>query len=183
MEEVTDALVKFEAGWERSGTGADGLPLYKQNIIITLDKPPNLGVRRVATEEDFRNHPLPFQLYQKEDAARAQSYSEGYPLCMWPAVREAEFRMLVDRDITTVEQLAGLGKRGAPTQGMPAEIRELAERAVKLLELQKRGGKYEELLKERDGRIAVLEEQVKDAMLTLAAQKTQINDLLMRRIA
>jgi hypothetical protein len=115
-----DALVQFKSGWERSGTGSDGLPLYRSNIIIRMDKPPYLSVERVASDQDFLDHPLPFQLYQKEQAAREASYAEGYPLSMWPAVNEAEFRMLADRDISTVEQLAGLVKRGSSQQGLPA---------------------------------------------------------------
>jgi len=171
----TPTLVMFKAGWERDGTGSDGLPLYRSNIIVRMDKPPYLSIERVANEDDIRDHPGPFQMFQKEQSARNQSYSEGYPLSMWPAVNEAEFKMLVDRDITTVEQLAGLTKTN-----LPAEIRELAERASKLLKLQKGAPKFEELLKERDGRIEALEEQVKDASMTIASLKTQIDTLRLR---
>jgi hypothetical protein len=179
----TPTLVQFKSGWERAGTGTDGLPLYKANIIIRMDRPPYLSVERIAEEQDFIDHPLPFQLFQKESAAREQSYAEGYPLAMWPAVNEAEFRMLADRDITTVEQLALLIKRGASTQNMPAEIRDLAERAVKLIALQKGAGKYEELLKERDSRIEALTEQVTEASKVIAQQKTMIDELRMRHVS
>src|SRR6187431_3321438 len=104
----TPTLVRFKSGWERDGVSKDGLPYYRANILIRLDRPPTLSVERVADEEDIANHPLQFQLFQKENAARKMSYAEGYPLCMWPSVNEAEFVMLVDRDITTVEQLAKL---------------------------------------------------------------------------
>jgi hypothetical protein len=173
----TPTLVQFKAGWEREGTGSDGLPLYKQTIRVRLDRPPYLSVERVATEEDIADHPVPFSLFQKEQIARKQSYSEGYPLSLWPAVNEAEFRMLVDRDITTVEQLAGLHKKHST---LPAELKELAERAAKLVALQKGAPKFEELLKEREGRIEALEEQVKDASLTIASQKSQIEQLQRR---
>jgi hypothetical protein len=177
----TPALVQFKSGWERDGTGADGLPLYRANIIVRMDRPPYLSVERVATEEDIRNFPQPFELFQKEQSGRNQSYAEGYPLSMWPAVNEAEFKMLVDRDITTVEQLAGLHKSGrGATSTLPPELKELAQRASKLLELQKGAAKYEELLKERDGRIEALEEQVKDASQTIASQKTLIDQLRLR---
>jgi hypothetical protein len=173
----TPTLVQFNAGWERDGTSADGLPYYRQTIRIRMDRPPYLGVERVADEADMAEHPMPFQLFQKEQAARKQSYSEGYPLCMWPAVGEAEFRMLVDRDITTVQQLAGLHKKHP---NMPSELKDLAERAAKLLALQKGAPKFEELLKDRDGKIEALSEQVKDAMATIASQKTQIDQLTRR---
>jgi|SRR6187399_1640994 len=173
----TPTLVKFIAGWERDGTGSDGLPIYRSTIKIRLDRPPYLSVERVADESDMAEHPLPFQLFQKEQAARNQSYADGYPLSMWPAVNEAEFKMLVDRDINTVEQLAGLHKK---TNALPPELRELAERAVKLIALQKGAPKFEELLKERDGRIEALTEQVKEAMLTIATQQTELDRLRIR---
>ncbi len=178
----TPTLVQFKAGWERDGVSTDGLPYYRANIIVRMDRPPYLSVERVAEEQDIHDHAMPFQMFQKEQAARKQSYSEGYPLSLWPAVGEAEFKMLVDRDITTVEQLAGLHRtsKGTGLNNMPAELRELAQRAAKLIELQKGAGKYEELLKERDGRIEALEEQVRDAVLTIAAQKTQIDQLRLR---
>jgi hypothetical protein len=174
----TPTLVQFKSGWERAGTGSDGLPLYNKKIIIRLDRPPLLSVERTADPADFAEYPMPFQLFQKEEEARKQSYATGYPLSLWPAVNEAEFKMLVDRDITTVEQLAGLHK----TRNLPPEIQELAGRAVKLMELSKGAAKYEELLKERDGRIEALQEQVDDARKTIAAQRTEIDMLRIRGI-
>lgn len=173
----TPALVQFVSGWERDGTSGDGLPYYKATIIIRMDRPPLLSVSRIADENDLSEHPLPFQLFQKEQQARRLSYSEGYPLCMWPAVNEAEFRMLVDRDVTTVQQLAGLHGKA---KGLPPELVELAERAAKLIQMQKGAPKYEELLKDRDGRIEALTEQVSDAALTIAALKTQVEQLRLR---
>ena len=175
----TPTLVQFNAGWERDGTSADGLPYYRQTIRIRMDRPPYLGVERVADEQDMAEHPMPFQLFQKEQAARKQSYSEGYPLSLWPSVNEAEFKMLVDRDITTVQQLAGLHKKNP---NMPSELKELAERAAKLLALQKGAPKFEEILRDRDGKIEALEEQVKDAMTTIATQRGEL-DRLRARIA
>lgn len=175
MSDDGPTLIQFKAGWERDGTGKDGLPIYKANIIIRKDRPPYLSLERVATQDDIEENPQPFQLFRKEQAARKQSYSEGYPVALWPAVGEAEFRMLVDRDITTVEQLSKLRERDAPS-----EIKELAQRARKLMELQAGAAKYEELLKDRDDRIAVLEEQVRDASLVIAQQKTEIDTLRFR---
>jgi hypothetical protein len=171
----TPTLVRFYSGWEPSGQGSDGMPLYKENIMIRLDRPPYLSVTRVSEPDDFLNHPAPFEMYQKEQAARKMTYVEGYPLALWPAVNEAEFKMLADRDIVTVEQLAKIKGKD-----LPPSLKELAERAAHLVKLQTGAAKFEELLKERDGRITALEEQVKDAMLTIATQKTQIERLMVR---
>jgi hypothetical protein len=177
----TPTLVRFMAGWENAGIGNDGLPLYKSNIIIQLERPPFLQVTRVAEPEDFILHPGPFELFQKEQDALKTTYAEGYPLSMWPAINPAVFRMLADRDIVTVEQLAKLGKRGNLNNQLPAEVRELAARAIKLIELQGGAGKYEDLLRDRDQRIEALEEALKDANITVAQQKTEIDQLRLKK--
>jgi len=171
----TPTLVRFYSGWEPAGQGSDGMPLYKENIMIRLDRPPYLSVTRVSEPDDFLNHPAPFEMYQKEQAARKQTYVEGYPLSLWPAVNEAEFKMLADRDIVTVEQLAKLKGKD-----LPPVLKELAERAVHLVKLQGGAAKYEDLLKDRDGKIEALEEQVKEASITIAALKTQVDRLMVR---
>ena len=171
----TPTLARFFTGWEHLGPGKDGMPRYAENIMIQLDRPPYLSVRRVATDDDIKDHPMAFEMYQKEQAARKQTYVEGYPLSLWPAVNEAEFKMLVDRDIVTVEQLAKLKGKD-----LPPVLKELVDRAQHLVKLQGGAAKYEDLLKDRDGRIEALEEQVKDASITIAALKTQIDSLRVR---
>jgi hypothetical protein len=177
----TPTLVRFSAGWEPDGVGSDGMPIYRENIMIHLDRPPYLRVSRVAEPYDIAENPGPFSLFQKEQASRTTSYAEGYPLALWPACTEAEFRMLADRDIVTVEQLAGLHRknRGADDT-MPPEIRVLAERAAKLMELQGSKGKFEELLRDRDGQIEALKEQVAEASKTIASLQTMVDTLKMR---
>ena len=128
----TPTLARFYTGWKDGGTGEDGMPIYYETICIRLDRPPYLSVQREAEPSDFDDHPLAFEMFRKEQASRKVTLAEGYPLALWPACTEASFKMLADRDIHTVEQLA---KQKKP--GMPAELRELADRAVKLLELQK----------------------------------------------
>lgn len=174
----TPTLARFYTGWEHTGTGKDGMPLYKSNIMIQLDRPPYLSVRRVAEEDDFKDHSMAFEMYQKEARGRTFGYTEGYPLALWPACGEAMFKMCADREIFTVDQLAK-----AKTKDMPAELAELADRAVQLVKLQGGAAKYEELLKERDGRIAALEETVQDAMKTIAQQKSLIDTLKVRAVS
>lgn len=171
----TPTLVRFFSGWETAGMGSDGMPLYQENIMIRLDRPPYLSVVRVAEPDDFRDHPIPFELFQKEMSSRKFNYSEGYPLALWPACTEAEFRMLADRDITTVEQLAKAKKAS-----MPAELQTLCDRAVQLVKLQGGAAKYEQLLKDRDATIDALEEALEDARKTIASQKSMIDGLRLK---
>lgn len=168
----TPTLSRFYTGWKHGGTGKDGMPIYYETIMIRLDRPPYLSVQREAEPQDFEEHALAFEMYQKEQSARKVTLAEGYPLALWPACTEPLFRMLADRDIHTVEQLARYKKAD-----MPAELRELADRAAALVKLQAGPGKYEELLRERDGKIKALEESLDEAGKTIMAQKSLIESL------
>jgi hypothetical protein len=173
----TPTLVKFHMGWVENGIGKDGLPLYKDQLMIVLNRPPLLRLERAADENDVVAYPQPYAMFEKEQTARKTTTAEGYPLAMWPACGEAEFRMLADRDIVTVEQLAKLAARGAKSEGMPAEIKELAERAAKLIAMQGEVGKFEQIIRDKDGQIEALREQVDEAVKTIASQKTLIDRL------
>lgn len=168
----TPTLARFYAGWKNGGIADDGMPVYFETIMIRLDRPPWLSVQREAEPSDFEDHPLAFEMFRREQASRKVSLAEGYPLALWPACTEAMFKMLADRDIHTVEQLA---KTKNPS--MPAELRELSERAAKLVELQKGPGKYENLLRERDGKIKALEESLDDARKTIMGLQGMIESL------
>jgi hypothetical protein len=168
----TPTLARFYSGWKDGGTSDDGMPRYYETIMIRLDRPPYLSVQREAEPSDFEEHSMAFEMFQKEQRARKVSLAEGYPLALWPACTEGLFKMLADREIYTVEQLSRQKKTD-----MPAEVRELADRAAKLVELQKGPAKYEELLRARDGRIQALEESLVEAQKTIVAQKSLIDTL------
>jgi hypothetical protein len=168
----TPTLARFYTGWKPGGTGDDGMPIYYESIMIRLDRPPYLSVQREAEQADYDDHPLAFEMFRREQAARKVTLAEGYPLALWPACTEPLFKMLADRDVHTVEQLAKFKK-----DSMPAEIKELADRAVKLVELQKGPGKYEQLLRERDGKIKVLEETVEEGKKTIMGMQSLIEAL------
>jgi hypothetical protein len=172
----TPTLVKFYMGWVEDGAGPDGLPLFRQQLKIVKSRPPLLRLDLEATEADIEDFPGPYALFQKEEAARKTTPAEGYPLVLWPACGEMHLKMLAARDIVTVEQLAKLAGRGQD-EGMPADVKELADRAAKMVELQKNVGKFEKLIRDKDGQLAALQEQVDEAVKTIAAQKTVIDRL------
>ena len=180
----TPTLVRFYSGWERDGNGPDGLPTYRQTTRIRLDRPPFLSVEREAEDLDILDHPEPYALYQRTEAARIDVH--GYPLALWPACLPHLFQMCAARDIHTVEQLAQLvskKRRSETVKTMPPDIIELADRAVKMIELQSKSGQYEELITDLQGQIEVLKEQVTEAITTIAAQKTLIETLKLRAVA
>jgi hypothetical protein len=180
----TPTLVRFYSGWTRDGNSPDGMPTFRQTVRIRLDRPPYLSVEREAEDADISDHPEPYALYQRTEAARIEV--QGYPLALWPACLPHLFQMCAARGIHTVEQLAQLVAKKRRTEAVktiPPDIIELADRAVKLIELQSKAGQYEELITSLQGQIEVMKEQLMEAVTTIAAQKTLIETLKLRAVA
>jgi hypothetical protein len=180
----TPTLVRFYSGWERDGNGPDGLPIFRETVRIRLDRPPYLSVEREAEEADISDHPQPYELYRKTCDARKEIV--GYPLVLWPACPSHIFQMCAVRDIHTVEQLAQLvskKRRSDAVKTVPPDIIELADRAAKMIELQSKTGQYEELVTDMQNQIAVLKEQLEEAIVTISAQKTLIETLKLKAVA
>jgi len=170
-------------GYVENGMGKDGLPVYSSQLLITLDRPPLLRLERAATEDDIEDYSGPYAVFQKQQAAINQSAEDGYPLVMWPPCTPPLFAMLSARGISTVEGLAKLAGRGGREDTMPAELRELAQRAVKLISMQKDVGKFEAIIREKDGEIEALKEQVDEAVKTISTQKAIIDRLKLSSVA
>ena len=180
----TPALVRFYSGWERDGNGPDGLPCYRETIRVRMDKPPFLSIEREAEEADFTDHPAPYELYQKTCEARKQIV--GYPLALWPACPPHIFQMCAVRDIHTVEQLAQVvskKRRAEAIKTIPAEVIEIADRAVKMVELHGKAGQYEEIVNDLQGQLDALKEQFTEAIATISAQKAMIETLKLKAVA
>ena len=178
MEE-SQALVRFTAGWAEDGISSDGLPRYRETVRVTKSVPPFTEVEYEATEQDFAENPGPYERFLKEQGARTQAATQtGFPLALWPVVSPAQFKALVARGVTTIEQLTALaGRRG--DDGMPGEFKELADRAKQMLALSSNIGKFEAMLLDRDGQIAALAEQNTELRATISAQNSLINTLKM----
>lgn len=175
----TPTLAMFEAGYVEDGLGDDGLPVYRETIMIQLDRPPLLSLRRVATEQDFEDYPEPFRLFTKQQAAKKSTEAvDGYPLVYWPVVSPSELKMCIARDIVTVQQLAALSKRDHAK--IPPQIIELARRAQAMVELTGKVGKFDKIINDLKGERDVLVEQVKECNATISAQNALINNLKQR---
>jgi hypothetical protein len=177
-------LVRFYTGWERDGNGPDGLPLYRETTRVRMDRPPYLSVEREAEEVDILDHPGPYEMYQKTCEARKEIV--GYPLALWPACPPHIFQMCAVRDIHTVEQLAqtvSKKRRAEAAKTMPPDILEVADRAVKMIELHGKAGQYEEIVTDLQNQLAAIQEQFQEAIATIAAQKTLIDALRLKAAA
>jgi hypothetical protein len=180
----TPTLVRFSTGWERDGSGPDGLPLYRETVRVRMDRPPYLSIEREAEEEDIADHPGPYELFRKTCEARKTIV--GYPLALWPACPPHIFQMCAVRDIHTVEQLAQLvtkKRRAEAVKTIPPEIIEVADRAVKMMELHAKAGQYEDILTDLQGQLEAMKEQYAEAVATITAQKTLIDALRIKAAA
>jgi hypothetical protein len=180
----TPTLVRFYSGWERDGNGPDGLPLYRETIRVRMDRPPFLSIEREAEEADIADHPGPYELYRKTCEARKEIV--GYPLALWPACPPHIFQMCAARDIHTVEQLAQIvskKRRAEAVKTIPPDVIEIADRAVKMVELHAKAGQYEELVTNLEAQLAAMQEQFTEAMATISAQKALIDTLRLKAAA
>jgi hypothetical protein len=180
----TPTLVRFSQGWERDGNGPDGLPLFRETIRVRMDRPPYLSIEREAEEEDFIDHPGPYELYKKTCEARKTIV--GYPLALWPACPPHIFQMCAVRDIHTVEQLAQIvskKRRAEALKTIPPDVVEIADRAVKMMELHGKAGQYEAIVTDLQGQLDAVKEQFQEAITTIAAQKTLIDALRLKAAA
>ena len=78
----------------------------------------------------------------------------GYPLALWPACPPHIFQMCAVRDIHTVEQLAQIvckKRRAEAVKTIPPDIVEIADRAVKMMELHGKAGQYEAIVTDLAG--------------------------------
>jgi len=90
------------------------------------------------------------------------------------------------RDIHTVEQLAqqvSKKRRAEAVKNMPPDVIEIADRAVRMIEMHGRAGQYEELVTTLQGQLDALKEQFDEAVSTISAQKTLIDALRIKAAA
>jgi hypothetical protein len=149
-----------------------------------MDRPPYLSIEREAEDADIADHPGPYELYRKTCEARKTIV--GYPLALWPACPPHIFEMCAVRDIHTVEQLAQVvsrKRRAEAVKTVPPDIIEIADRAVKMMELHGKAGQYEAIVTDLEGQLAAMKEQFAEAITTISAQKALIDTLRLKAAA
>lgn len=180
MAEQTQAFASFFDGYRQDGVSADGLPHFVPKLMITVSVPPYTMQTREADDEDIETYPDAHRQYEKQKKAQEVTQQEGFPLVLWPAASQAAIQMLSAREIYTVEQLAHLADKSKGKDAMPGELRELAQRAKAMIELSAELGQFEAKLRDRDGEIAALKEQVVELRATIQAQDGMLGALKAR---
>ena len=94
--------------------------------------------------------------------------------------------MCAVRDIHTDEQLAQhvmKKRRAEAAKTMPPDILEIADRAVKMIDLHTKAGQYEEIVSRMQGEYDAMKEQFTEALATISAQKALIDTLRVKAAA
>lgn len=173
------ALIRFVPGFVEDGLGDDGLPRYRDIVKIIKSVPPATTVYGYATQADFEEFREPYELFMRQQGAKKLMPAEGgFPLALWPVCSPAELEMLSARGVVTIEQLAKLNR-----PEMPGELLELVDRARLMIELSDQLGKFEQMVRLKDGQIEVLTGQVKELQATVRAQDGMITALQQQRAA
>lgn len=172
----TPTLVIFETGFAPAGTGADGLPLFEETLLIRKSRPPYLEIHRVADDMDISDNPDAYQAFLKVNKGKKLDGKQSYPLSMWPALNPAELQMCLARDIATVEALSKIALRSRDDT-IPPPIMELAKRAKRMVDLQKSHGKFEEIISSLETQVKELMTQINDQRSTMDSQSRTIASL------
>jgi hypothetical protein len=173
MDTDRQGLGKFVMDYIQDGVGEDGLPLYREQLMIWTGMPPLTWTPHLAGEDHFIQFEEEYKVFQKQQ--QAKKHVDGYPLALWPVVSAADLENCAARDIFTVQQLAEL--KG---DKLPGAIRELAERARAMIKLQGQTGKYEAIISGLEAERDQLAEQLKEAQQQLSARDAMIDTLKMR---
>jgi len=176
QEQENIAIIRFVRGFTEDGVSSDGLPHYRQSIRIIKDVPPLTRVEYEATEADFENPEFrdAVEVFKRQEKARQTPIGvEGFPLALWPACDPAAFQMCAAREIITVEQLA----KKVGDKKLPGELQELAGRAKSTVDHAKNVGKFEAIIRVKDGEIEALNEQVRELKIAVSGRDAMIDQM------
>ena len=140
------------------------------------------SIEREAEDDDFTDHPGPYELYQKTcEARKADRRLSAGAVARLPAARVPDVRGArhPHRRATGATGLAA-SAAAETVKTVPPDVIEIADRAVKMVELHGKAGQYEEIVTDLQGQLAAMKEQFSEALGTISAQKTLIETLKMK---
>ena len=146
-------------------THETGIKSYKAEfpfIRIAIPGNPNLTVERAADGQDIKRFPRQWLFFQMQTGKIANAENvPGWQLDDWTEIEAEQARQLKYLRFYTVEQIAGCND--AQIQGIGMGGAGLRERAKKALEARN-GAAIGSAVKERDDKIAALEEKLERLM-------------------
>lgn len=170
------ALAIFFDGKIEDGLGPDGLPVFKDVLMIKVSRPPYMSIDRIADDSDINYFEEQYRVYSKQAKAKYAT-AEGYPLSMWPACSQSELEMLSVREIFTVQELAKLAQR---KEAVIPPLRPVAERALRFIKLSKDQGAIEAQIEELRAQNEAMKEQIKESNEENARLKATLEALRAR---
>jgi hypothetical protein len=156
-------------------TAESGETVWKNVEYLTINIPgDNTFVYDGAVTDVYRHRFA--SRYERWKSGQANTL-EGTPLSAWPGITPADLNMLAQGGIHTVESLAGLSDGNA---GRVGPVLALRDKARRFLQAAKESAPIEVLntkLREKDGQIALLTEQMK----SIAERLEQNMAMMMQR--
>lgn len=148
-------FVKFYYKAVERGEGPDGLPLYTDEVWVTISRDMTHTMDRKADEEHFSKFRELYDAFLKATADYEKL--EGYPLEMWAALKPSEIEMFKIRGYRTVQDLIK-----ADMRKMPPDFKVLVKRARDFVELAGAGAGLTEKAEKLATDNELLREEVND---------------------
>lgn len=165
-------FVKFYHHPVEKGTGPDGLPLFVDEVWVTISRDSTHTMNRRANEEHFTKFRGLYESFLK--ATEGYEELEGYPLEMWAALRPSQVESFKIRGIRTVQDLSSVSQ--ANLKKMPPEFKEIQAKARRFVELAGAGSgltsKADELSAENES----LREELADTKKLLRAFQEKLTE-------
>ena len=155
-------FVKFYYKAVEVGTDEDGVPLFVDEVWVTINRDMTHTMDRKATEEHFEKFKELYDAFLRETADYENL--EGYPLEQWAALRPSEVMNFKARGFRTVQDVAK-----ANMSKMPPEYKVLVKRARQFIELAGAGKGLTEKAAALEAENEQLREDLADRQKTIAA--------------
>lgn len=170
------ALAIFHDGKVPDGLGADGLPVFKDVLMIRVNRPPYLDIDRIADDSDIAYFGEQYTLYTKTTKSKYDT-TEGYPLSMWPGCSASELEMLAVREVYTIQELAKLAAR---KETLIPPLREVAARAQRFIKLAADKGAAEAQMEQLRAENEAMKEQLQEGRQENARLQATIDAMRVR---
>jgi hypothetical protein len=156
-------LAIFQYQPVRHGEDENGIPLYKNEVFVTITRDITNTVERKMKPEDCKRFPAQWEFFQNQ-CKGGEGDVEGLMIEMWPPATPADVLNLKGNAIYTLQDLVGREKKTLPT-----EFAELQDRAKKYLSINGDTAKLLNELAEAKADLEVRNETIKDLQAAVKA--------------
>lgn len=170
QNEGVSASFYYHTGRDDEASREQGRPIFKDHVYIraTVAGDRSSIIERPATEMDKRR----YAAHYKNFLANNEQVTTGFPLAEWPGITRSQVEELKYFQIRTVEDLAAVSDANGQKFPMFITLRNKAKEYLAALEKNAPLEKIQAELKERDDKIALLEQNMA-ALMEEAKKKSK----------